>query len=811
MILIKKIIIDNFRGIEKKTPFNFDDAKLILCDAPNGSGKTTLLDGIEWCLTGKIGRIQSVYERRFTKKADQNLAYNRTTILKNKKRLNEDTKVELLVVENEKTYKIVRVQKEDTLLDPGTLVIYDEKNNEVKSDLVNEWMRTDTFYQYHIFDMQKAYNLLSNKKEDIEKLFSDFHKQYQEIDIVLENLELFETDTKEKRKKINDKKITEEVINEKKENIEKSIVAPENLKYDQTPIYINEILDVSKLTEEDLNNQISNLYECGYVKTKEIIEQLLESETSKKVDTFLKLILNEMENKSDNIKKYISEKMYDKAQRNELVQEKEVYDKLVITVENLAQNSEKIIALQYEFFTKKDWDKKQNEILEIKKEKQGLEQEIEVLSKGNNVLKMMSSLIADKKSVLDYRKELIGKGGHLICPICGSEDKFSNIPDSDILLEAQKYTDEHSRLLNEKTKSAKEKGEAIDKIYEEVILNAKKVVQLKSEQLFGKITNMDLLINECNTFAENVRMLNRLNSNLFSFDKLNEKEKIHKLEDDNKKMILQEDQEKALLKDVSQIFAIIKYEKEEKEYVDILREVTNRIQSTPQIVDWDIQLLSKKVDSLNAYIKNNSYKKSKEELQKALENNAKLDKQLEETDKVLTTTEGKIKELKSIKLDLTKAEYEKVGPYLTKIFHKLSRDTHIKNFQLIKRAGEKNEKELELLDEAGRPIMNMLSDGQLSVFMLSYFLGNAFQLLEKEKFPIYLMDDITSCMDDVNMLAFLDLVKYQLQIKNGVFDQLFFASCNSRVQALMEWKANACGISCKKINADDFSYVEVEA
>ena len=116
MILIKKIIIDNFRGIEKKTPFNFDDAKLILCDAPNGSGKTTLLDGIEWCLTGKIGRIQSVYERRFTKKADQNLAYNRTTILKNKKRLNEDTKVELLVVENEKTYKMLLLTLPDRTL-----------------------------------------------------------------------------------------------------------------------------------------------------------------------------------------------------------------------------------------------------------------------------------------------------------------------------------------------------------------------------------------------------------------------------------------------------------------------------------------------------------------------------------------------------------------------------------------------------------------------------------------------------------------------------------------------------------------------
>ena len=143
-------------------------------------------------------------------------------------------------------------------------------------------------------------------------------------------------------------------------------------------------------------------------------------------------------------------------------------------------------------------------------------------------------------------------------------------------------------------------------------------------------------------------------------------------------------------------------------------------------------------------------------------------------------------------------EYE-VDPYLSKIFQKLSRDIHIKEFRLSKRDSNQGSKELDILDEEGRPILNMFSDGQLSVFMMSYFLGNAFRLADKEKMSIYMMDDVTSCMDDINMLAFLDLIKYQLKTENGAFSQLFFSSCNERIHNLLEWKANGCGIKCKRI------------
>lgn len=54
MINLKKISLQNFKGIKPKTIFNFDkeDVKVNILAGPNGFGKTTIFDVIEICLTG---------------------------------------------------------------------------------------------------------------------------------------------------------------------------------------------------------------------------------------------------------------------------------------------------------------------------------------------------------------------------------------------------------------------------------------------------------------------------------------------------------------------------------------------------------------------------------------------------------------------------------------------------------------------------------------------------------------------------------------------------------------------------------------
>ena len=65
------------------------------------------------------------------------------------------------------------------------------------------------------------------------------------------------------------------------------------------------------------------------------------------------------------------------------------------------------------------------------------------------------------------------------------------------------------------------------------------------------------------------------------------------------------------------------------------------------------------------------------------------------------------------------------------------------------------------------------------------------------------MDDLTSCMDDVNMLAFIDLLKYQMSAKMTM-DQLFFVTCDERISTLIKYKMSGHEIDLREISESDF-------
>ena len=68
---------------------------------------------------------------------------------------------------------------------------------------------------------------------------------------------------------------------------------------------------------------------------------------------------------------------------------------------------------------------------------------------------------------------------------------------------------------------------------------------------------------------------------------------------------------------------------------------------------------------------------------------------------------------------------------------------------------------------------------------------------------IFFIDDLTACMDDVNMLAFMDLLKYQISSKETM-DQLFFVTCDNRISRLLKYKMNGHGIELKELLENDF-------
>lgn len=189
----------------------------------------------------------------------------------------------------------------------------------------------------------------------------------------------------------------------------------------------------------------------------------------------------------------------------------------------------------------------------------------------------------------------------------------------------------------------------------------------------------------------------------------------------------------------------------------------------PNGITYNEALLNKKISSVKSYLDNLEYTKDT----KALNESKKEIKRIQEEIDNYKTLRNNVKKRRneiSVQMDKMKQEeFEQVGTYLYKLFCKLSRDVQIETIQMKRTKGDK----MALLDESNKPLINMFSDGQLSVFMLSYFFGNIFRMQESETFPIYFIDDITSCMDDINMLAFLDLIKYQLLMPDRAMHQIF--------------------------------------
>lgn len=59
MLKLRKIYIENFKGIEAPKIVDLDDSSFSILSGPNGFGKTTIFDAVELCLRGKLQRTDS--------------------------------------------------------------------------------------------------------------------------------------------------------------------------------------------------------------------------------------------------------------------------------------------------------------------------------------------------------------------------------------------------------------------------------------------------------------------------------------------------------------------------------------------------------------------------------------------------------------------------------------------------------------------------------------------------------------------------------------------------------------------------------
>ena len=86
------------------------------------------------------------------------------------------------------------------------------------------------------------------------------------------------------------------------------------------------------------------------------------------------------------------------------------------------------------------------------------------------------------------------------------------------------------------------------------------------------------------------------------------------------------------------------------------------------------------------------------------------------------------KDIRDAVEELSKDEYEKVGPALGKFYSKLTRFNSSDVINIV----QENEG-ISLVDDKGKNIVNVLSNGQISVFMLAHFFAGINARNDREK------------------------------------------------------------------------------
>mgnify|MGYP000029557332 CR=1 FL=1 len=790
-MMIRKIRMVNFRGFRNKT-MDFKDKSVILLSAANGIGKTTTVDAIEWCLTGDIGRLKTAFDTRSTNETDRKM--NTEGILKNRDAgTKESVKVELWLFDGEKEIVLCREQKKDELNSKSSKVMID-KNEERAKAFIQEYVG-NSFYNFHFCDVQKSFNIQNKKRKDLEPFFSEFITNYDNQKQIAENLDIFADDVERYIEDKTKQKIPQETIELREEELRKAREDAKQLLYPEVIFFSGEKMEIADLNKDELTAQKTEVKNCGYQMVEKGLFKLVENEKLKSQQIILKKIAFYWETKEESIQCAVEAGFLRDA--NTIANFEKQLKKLkglFLSKDTILQDGESVIALKNSIFTQEDFDIDKNELKEKEKKVKNLSDEIELLSKNNKMLKLLSSLSTNKQVVTEYRDTVFEEKGSVRCPICGSES-FATMEKELILKEADDYIRQNGEVVKAKENDRSSLQTEIDVLYQKIINCAKTVVEKEQEKLEKEISKLKVLKEEMQPYFDEVQKLQKI-SKTIDIEGLTSEE-VKKMQASVDSALLEKSQEEKEQKNYQQILTVLGYKYENETLQQTYAKVKNLITKSYEVSNFSYDILVSKLNAIDSILANQTLFDQTQKLEADNKKNQKLDIEIKELQKLKTTAIQRAENIREIVEQLSKDEYEKIGPVLGKFYNKLARFNSSDGIKIVQ---EKDG--ISLVDNKRKNIVNVLSNGQISVFMLSYFFAGINVRNDREKMKVYFIDDLTACMDDVNMLAFMDLLKYQMSSK-ATMEQLFFITCDERISKLLKYKLNGHGIElCELLEAD---------
>ena len=468
---------------------------------------------------------------------------------------------------------------------------------------------------------------------------------------------------------------------------------------------------------------------------------------------------------------------------------------LSLTKDTIFQDGDLVITLKIKDFTHSDFVEYKKEIEEKEKLVKELCSEIELLTKNNKILELLSSLYANKKVMIEYRDSAINENGTVRCPLCVAES-FATMDADLILKEAEEYIKQNGDVVRIKELKKTSLQKEISVLYQKSINCIEKVVEKEKNTLQTEINKLKALNDEMQQYFETVKKLQKTEKEI-RVEELTA-EKIGKLLDTVGNTIMEESKEQELRDYYQQILTVLGYDFKNETIEQTYAKVRNLITGSFKVSYFSYDMLVSKLNAIDSVLANQTLSDLHQKLDEEKKKNQKIDVEIEELRKLKGIASQRAKDIRDIVEKLSKDEYEKIGPLIDKFYNKLTRFNSGDGINIVQQKDG-----ISLVDNKSKNIVNILSNGQISVFMLAHFFAGINARNYREKMKIYFVDDLTACMDDVNMLAFMDLLKYQMSSK-ATMEQLFFVTCDDRISRLLKYKLSGCGIELCELLESDF-------
>lgn len=788
-MMIRKVYMENFRGFPGKKEIDFRDKPVVLLSAANGFGKTTTIDAIEWCLTGEIGRLKTAFGTRSSNETNRKM--NSAGILKHRDAgPKAKVRVELTLFDGEKEIVLCREQTKDELKPENSKVTIDKSADQAEAFL-REYIG-DSFYNFHFCDIQKSFHVQSKRREDLKEFFAEFITNYDAQLQIAANLDLFAEDVARYGEDAGKKKHSQDKIAGIDAQIAQARASARPVSYPQTPFYPGERMDVAALDQKELTAQRDTLHKCGYRVAGNALQALVKNEERKGRLAIIREIVSHWETKGDAIRRALDAGLPGNIQaitaREETLNK---LKKLSFKNDSIFSEGEAVIALGVGGFSQADFEADRKSITVKEARVKELSEGIDLLSRNNEMLKILSYLSVRKKQVIEYRDAAVTERGTVRCPVCGSET-FGDMDADAILQEADAYIHRNGEAVKAKEAEQATLQAQIDGLYSRLALRARDAVEKEKARLTDEITGLNALADEVRPYFDAVTRLKLDPAELTA-------ETAAQLLAGTEDALLDEAREHMARETYRQVLTVLGNKPGHETVQTTLAKVTPLAAGSPEVTSFSYPVFVSKLNSIDSLLANQALLDLQQKREQYIRENESLDREIEKLRELHDKAVSRAEEIRRIVEQLSRDEFEKVGPALSKFYNKLSRINADGGIRIVP---EKDG--ISLVDGKGKNIVNILSNGQISVFMLAYFFAGINARNDREKLKVYFIDDLTACMDDVNMLAFLDLLKYQIAEK-ATMEQLFFVTCDERISKLLEYKLTGHGIGLCKLEEKDFA------